>query len=220
MTESDEDYAPLASSNNTVAVYRNPFGFSLQVVESAEHIILVGPSGGFATVRKAVFHKFKHFLILSLQLEVAKAPANGGVSTGNDANLVLSFQDQPLKSTNNAAFQQLFQAVTDIQTATFGLSGSADVVARTSIGDVPIGDIPFNVTTSLTGINSFGHTASLSGVKITGSGGNGGNEYITAPLTTTLQNPSQVSLETVDIALPVFYKDVQIGRAAINVSSA
>lgn len=152
-------------------------------------------------------------------MEVAKAPANGGVSTGNDANLVLSFQDQPLTSTNNAAFQQLFQAVTDTKTASFGLSGSADVTARTPIGDVPIANIPFNVTTNLAGINSFGGTAALNGVTITGSGGNGGNEYITAPLKTTLQNPSNVSLETVDIALPVYYKNVQIGRAAIDVSS-
>jgi hypothetical protein len=68
------------------------------------------------------------------------------------------------------------------------------------------------------GINSFGGTASLSNVTIAGSGGNGGNQFIVSPLTTTLHNPSNVSLDTVDISLPVIFDNVQIGQAAINVS--
>ena len=68
------------------------------------------------------------------------------------------------------------------------------------------------------GINSFGGTAALSNVTVTGSGGNGGDEFIVSPLQTTLQNPSNVSLDTVDISLPVIFNGVTIGRAAINVS--
>jgi hypothetical protein len=59
--------------------------------------------------------------------------------------------------------------------------------------------------------------APLSNISVTGSGGEGGNQYIVAPLTTTLNNPSNVSLVTNDIALPVVYQGVKIGRAAINV---
>jgi Protein of unknown function (DUF3712) len=70
----------------------------------------------------------------------------------------------------------------------------------------------------LTGINSFGHAASLSNVSVQGSGGAGGNQYIISPLTTTLQNPSNITLDTVDISLPVIYKGVMIGRAAVSVS--
>ena len=68
-----------------------------------------------------------------------------------------------------------------------------------------------------TGINAFGGIASLSNVSITGSGGNGGSEYIKTPLTTKLQNPSNVSLTTTDVSLPVYYQGVMLGRAAINV---
>jgi hypothetical protein len=70
----------------------------------------------------------------------------------------------------------------------------------------------------LTGINSFGHTALLSNVSVRGSGGAGGNEFIISPLTTTLQNPSSISLDTVDVSLPVIFKGVTIGRAAVSVS--
>jgi hypothetical protein len=69
------------------------------------------------------------------------------------------------------------------------------------------------------GINSFGRTAGIGNVSITGSGGSGGNQYVNADLTTTLQNPSNISLLTNDLSLAVFYKDVKIGRAAINVGS-
>lgn len=52
---------------------------------------------------------------------------------------------------------------------------------------------------------------------VTGSGGVGGSEFIVAPLTTTLQNPSNISLDTINVALPVVFNGVTIGRAAINV---
>jgi hypothetical protein len=84
--------------------------------------------------------------------------------------------------------------------------------------------IPFTfrstfITTTCAGINGFGHTASLGNVTITGSGGNGGDQYINADLTTILQNPSNLSLQTNDVSLAVFYEDVKIGRAVIDVCS-
>jgi hypothetical protein len=129
-------------------------------------------------------------------------------------------------------------AVTDTQDVEFELKSSVDVVARTTIGYVPIPNISFNVTSALkgklpifltflsllmattyVGISSFGHTAGLGNVSITGSGGSGGNQYVNAGLTTTLQNPSNISLRANDLSLAVFHKDVKIGRAVINVGS-
>lgn len=115
--------------------------------------------------------------------------------------------------------QTLFQQVTDTSQSVLTLKGTADVTAKTTIGNVPIAGIPFNVPSSLVGINQFGGKTSLSNISVTGSGGSGGNQYITSPLTTQLDNPSNVSLTTNDIALPVLYNGVQLGRAAISVSS-
>ena len=74
-----------------------------------------------------------------------------------------------------------------------------------------------SITTTYAGINGFGQTAGLGNVSITGSGGSGGNQYINADLTTTLQNPSNISLQTNDISFAVFYDEVKIGRAVIDV---
>ncbi|KAI0370690.1 hypothetical protein BV20DRAFT_966193 [Pilatotrama ljubarskyi] len=198
MTEQDQAFAPSASSKHVLAQYKNPFGFSLQVVQGAEDIIL--GAGGTDVA----------------ELKLPMAPADGGVSTGNVAPLVITFENQTLQSKNNAAFSYFFAAVTDTPGVQFELKGAADVVARTTIGDVPISGIPFNVTTSLKGIDAFEHTASLSNVSITGSGSDSHGPFVRSPLTTKLQNPSNVSLQSVDVSFPVIYKGVALGRAAID----
>lgn len=40
MQSDDQAFAPPSSSNETLAVYKNPFGFSLQVVEAGQDIII------------------------------------------------------------------------------------------------------------------------------------------------------------------------------------
>lgn len=40
LTSQDQAFAPLSSSENTLATYQNPFGFSLQVIESGENITI------------------------------------------------------------------------------------------------------------------------------------------------------------------------------------
>lgn len=67
------------------------------------------------------------------------------------------------------------------------------------------------------GINAFGGTAALTNVSVVGSGGVGGSEFVVVPLEATLQNPSNVSLDTDDISLPVIFQGVNIGRTALNV---
>lgn len=220
MTTQDEAFAPITSSQDTLATYKNPFGFSLQVIESGQNLTIGFNGASIAQVC--------HPLITSVciaeslrKLNLPSAPADGGVSTGNVVDLVLSFQDQPLRSLDNDGFTAFFAAVTDTSSVGMELSGTADVVGRTSIGDVPISGIPFDVHSTLTGINSFNGTASLSNVSITGSGGTGGNEFIVSPLTTTLNNPSNISLTTVDISLPVTFQGVLVSfNSAMHLRAA
>ncbi|KAH9934026.1 uncharacterized protein BXZ73DRAFT_100865 [Epithele typhae] len=198
MTEQSEAFAPKASSQNVLAEYKNPFGFSLQVVKSAEDITLASQGVDIA------------------KLELPQQDTDGGVSTGNSAPLNLPFQDQTLQSLNDAAFVQFFAAVTDTADVSFQLNGSADVVARTPIGDIPISGIPFGVTTALKGINAFNKAAQLSNISIAGGGTDSHGAFILSPITTVLENPSNISLSTVDVELPVFFKGVQLGRAVID----
>ncbi|KAG1785555.1 uncharacterized protein HD556DRAFT_110398 [Suillus plorans] len=198
MQNQDQAYSPLSGSNNTVAQYKNPFGFSLQVIQSTVNIDL--DYGGTAAA----------------QLNLPQSDNIGGVSTGNLAALPISFHNVPLTSVNNGAFEAMFAQVTDKVSADLELSGTADVTAKTAIGDVPISGIAFDVPSSLSGMNSFDSKATITNISISGSGGNGGDQYIISPLTSSMNNPSNISLDTVDIALPVYYQDVMIGRAAFD----
>jgi Protein of unknown function (DUF3712) len=83
-----------------------------------------------------------------------------------------------------------------------------------------ISGIAFNVPSNIKGINSFDGTAALSNVSITGSGGNGGNQFIVSPLTTTLQNPSNISLLTTGIALPVDFNGVQVRSTSSSIHNS
>jgi hypothetical protein len=133
MLQQSQAFSPVASSLHTLAQYRNPFGFSLQVTESGETLTIVSDGINVA------------------QLVVPSAPVSAGVSTGNLADLVISFQNQTLQSLNNDAFEAFFAAVTDTASVQTNLTGSANIVGRTAIGDVPIQGVPFNVITTLAG---------------------------------------------------------------------
>ena len=52
MTDDSETFAPKASSQHVLAQYKNPFGFSLQVVKSAEDITLAEQGASVAQVRR------------------------------------------------------------------------------------------------------------------------------------------------------------------------
>ncbi|KAJ7647487.1 hypothetical protein FB45DRAFT_200334 [Roridomyces roridus] len=198
MQTQDQAFAPLASSDNILATYKNPFGFSLQVVAAGQDILLSELG----------------LPIASLHLPIA--PADGGVSTGNVADLPITFQNVPLVAASEEGLELLFASALLTASSSFDMSGAANVSARTSIGDVPINGIAFSVTSSLVSFNSFDGSAALSNVSVTGSGGDGGNQFVVAPLTTTLQNPSNISLDTVDISLPVMFQGVNVGSAVID----
>lgn len=52
---------------------------------------------------------------------------------------------------NDDAFDAVLAEVTLTASVSLELSGTTNVTAKTSIGDVPISGIPFNVTSSLAG---------------------------------------------------------------------
>lgn len=90
-----------------------------------------------------------------MKLVIPQAPANGGVSTGNLVDLDIAFTDIPLQALNPAGFATLFAGVTLKPDVEVEVTGTADVTARTTIGDIPIAGIPLNVVSDLKGIFFF-----------------------------------------------------------------
>lgn len=64
-----------------------------------------------------------------LELPVEKA-VSAETSTGNNATLVLAFEDRTLSSLDNGAFQSFFDAVTNTALVNFNLHGDANGESR------------------------------------------------------------------------------------------
>lgn len=190
-----DSYTVPSSNNQTIAVFSNPFGFSLQPIKAAPHILIRYQNADTAT------------------LDLPLADVQAGTSRGptDFQNLQLMFRNQNLVAVDHGSFQSFFAQLTDQARGTFDLDGSTDVTARTVIGDIPIAGIPFNVTTSLSGINSFGRSTTISDLYVDSAT----PQYIRIPLKVTLNNPSNLTVNTKDISLPTRYQGYEAGRTII-----
>lgn len=189
-------YSPISSSSDTTAQFDLPFGFGLNIV-SLEQTILVH----YQNVQFA-------------QLALGTVAANTDVST---RVIHLSFQNVPFAVADGqqSTFQQFLAQTTTSDSVTFGLSGTASSQAETAAGRLSISGIAFNVESNMKAINTFGGTAQISDVRIVGSGGDGGNQYVSSPLKTGLNNPSNISLVAGSISLPTFYQGTQVGESVV-----
>ncbi|PWN53595.1 hypothetical protein IE53DRAFT_140447 [Violaceomyces palustris] len=188
-------YTVPSSSNQTLATFSNPFHFSLTPIKAAPKIVISYAGGQTA----------------SLDLPLATVQAGTSRAPEDIENLQLMWKDQNIIAIDRPNFQAFFAQLTDKDRGTFGLNGGTDVVARTVIGDITITSIPFNVTTSLSGINSFNGVTTLSNVKVS----SGTNQFIWIPLTVQLANPSNLTVFTDEVFLPVIFSGEQVGKAEI-----
>lgn len=196
-----DSYTIVGSNNQTLAMFANPFGFGLTPLEAGPMITLT--YGG----------------VDAANINLPLAPVKAGTSRGptDMQPLELSFMNQDIVAADHGAFSSFLAKLADTDSATFGLKGTTSVVAGLVIGNPTITGIPFNVTSSLRGINSFNHVAGVSNVSVD----SGTPDYIGIDLTATLENPSNLTLFTNQLSLPVRYTSsttktpVIIGRATI-----
>lgn len=189
-------YNAPTSTNQTLAVFANPFHFRLTPTQVASNIT-VSYNGGETA-----------------QLDIPSEKVNAETSDSPDdkATIPLSWKNVPLQSLNDGNYNSLFACLTDTARCTLDLTGEASIIAQTAIGALPISGIPFsNIASPLDGINSFGNVVGISNVTVTG----GVPAYINIPLNVELNNPSEITLFTKDISLPVLYEDYEVGRAII-----
>ncbi|KAN0059778.1 hypothetical protein ACQY0O_008352 [Thecaphora frezii] len=192
-----DSYTVPSGSNSTIATFANPFYFSLQPIKAAPKIHLSYQGGDTATL---------NLPLSNVQAGTSRAPTDFQI-------LQLMWRDVPIVAGDHANFQAFFAQLTDTARGTFDLKGSTDVTARTVIGDIPIGGIPFNVTTTLTGINSFNGVTTISDVHVS----SGTPAFLWIPLKVTLFNPSNLTVFTKEVFLPVLFSNVFVGRAEIPI---
>ncbi|BGP00846.1 hypothetical protein RTBOTA2_002159 [Rhodotorula toruloides] len=196
ITEQSEAYAVPTSNNRTVAIYQNPFGFSLTAIAAGGDFYI-----NYNGVDTAL-----------LPLPVAKS-VSAETSTGNNATLVLDFKKQILTSLNTGSFNDFFNAVTNTAEVSFNLHGGANVTAQTNAGNIPISGIPFSVGTSLAGIQSLNARPTVvSNLDVH----HGYPTYLQILADATLFNPSQITVITNDVNFGLDFMDQIIGTVVIG----
>jgi hypothetical protein len=192
-----DPYSIPASNKYTVASFSNPLNFHLHPLSVTPLITLT------------------YLDVDTAQINLPRTDVRAGTSTGpNDRqNITFGFNNVDITSLNDGSFQAFFAKLADTKGANFGLKGSTSVVAETPIGNPTITGIPFNVMTSLVGINSFNGKAPLSDLTVNDPT----KGYLGIHLNAALFNPSNITLFTTQVSLPVYYDkyNVYIGRATI-----
>ncbi|GJN94719.1 hypothetical protein Rhopal_007810-T1 [Rhodotorula paludigena] len=195
ITEPKDDFNVPTSNNRTVAIFQNPFGFSLTPIEAG---------GDF-------YINFNGADTALLELPVEKA-VSAETSTGNNATLVLAFEDRILSSLDNGAFQSFFDAVTNTALVNFNLHGDANVTAQTNAGNIPI-SVPFSVPASLAGIQSLNARPTVvSNVDVN----RGFPEYLRILADASLFNPSEITVITNDVVFGLQFNSAIIGSVVIG----
>ncbi|KZP29367.1 hypothetical protein FIBSPDRAFT_778824 [Athelia psychrophila] len=112
--------------------------------------------------------------------------------------------------------QELLETVTDTRLVNLTLEGSTNVTAKTTISNVPIASIPFNVKSSLAGLkwfpNSARHTITVVDLVVAG----GTPDYLLITINTDLLNPSNITLETSSVTFALRFESVTIVSTIID----
>lgn len=190
-----DPYVIQGGTNQTMAIFANPFRFSLHPLRAAPLITLTYQGSDTA------------------QINLPDAPVTAGTSTSPDdkEQLILKFKDQDISSLDNGHFQSFFAKLTDTDRVDFGFKGNTSILAATHVGNIPITGIPFNVSSMLTGINSFNDAFGTQNLIVVG----GRPQYVEITLNAILSNPSNLTVFTDQVSLPILYQNVYVGRVII-----
>lgn len=130
-----EAYAPIAGSNHVRAQLKNPFGFPLTISSLNMDVDI-----SCQNQRTAHMH-------------IPDVPS----STDPQGVINTAFSNVPLQVDDGAhdLFNGFTKSLTESNSVTFGMSGSANSVAETAVGSLKLHNITYNVQSSLNGMSYY-----------------------------------------------------------------
>ncbi|KAE8229507.1 hypothetical protein CF326_g5523 [Tilletia indica] len=145
-------------------------------------------------------------------LNIPQTRTNTDVSS---RTITLAYDDIPLVVPDNAhsQFSQFIADATRQARIDFRLNGIATATASTAAGPVTITDLDFNVASSLAGVENLNaRPAEVTNLDVA----RGFPDYLLLSLTTTLYNPSNLTVGTGDVRFNTVYKGQVIGQVVLN----
>ncbi|CAG8512217.1 15440_t:CDS:2 [Dentiscutata erythropus] len=189
-----DQYTPMASSSLLTASFSIPFGFKLFVKQISQDIELFDGQTKLAT------------------LSIPFTTASGDSESGNLTSSFAPTQFKVVPGSEND-FDDFAKRLTVEENVTLTMKGIANVISNTSIGNVTIDGIKFEVQTTLQGIQGLTSSPTvINSLKVTG----GSAEHINIELLVSLSNPSNVKIGlNSDVIFDLICNDTIIGSVII-----
>ncbi|KAF8523830.1 hypothetical protein JB92DRAFT_3093957 [Gautieria morchelliformis] len=163
-----------------------PFAFPINIVALEQNITATSQGQSFA------------------ELVIPKGPSQTDVNT---RVIHLTFSDVPFAvfSDKFAVFKQFWMQTTISSSETFKLSGAANTDASTAIGTLSLTGINFNVSTTIAGLQGLNtKPAVVSNLDVN----HGFSDFPLIKVTTTLTNPSNLTISMGDVAFTLMFEYV------------
>lgn len=146
---SEQDpWNPAFTTTTTTAAFSLPFAFPVDITNLASQIYAADGAGAARSRSRLAKRAEGDFALL----DIPGIPVRTDVTA---RTIQLDFENVPFASVDNGAFSNFLVDVTDDESKTFTLRGSADTVAGTAIGALNLEDIAFSVQTSLLGLQGL-----------------------------------------------------------------
>ncbi len=190
----DTAWNPATSTANTTAPFFLPFNFPVDITAA---------QGGFIAN-----YQNQDAAILNVPMVPARTDVGSRV-------LTLAFENIPFEVFGNAhnTFSQFLADTTASQQVTFTLKGTTTARTNTAAGTVTISDIPFDVDSTILGVQNFNaRPAVVSNLDVA----RGYPDYLMITLDTALYNPSDLTIGVGDVNFNTLYTGDLIGQALIN----
>jgi len=169
----DQPWTPTASSSSIAAVYQLPFNISMNITAISNAVLtLAYESVPLADITTAVWN------------------TTNSDMAHNNISFTLPTSPLPIRANAHDMFGEFLIAVAQQESASFGILGSAQSTAVTSLGEVNI-VVPFNTTLNLPGINFKAMKPVLSNIMVV----DGNANYVTINATVLIDNPSIFAVE-------------------------
>jgi hypothetical protein len=184
---------PLASSDSITARMALPFGFNLNISQISNSFNIVN---------------MQNEIVAGLATPLGASTSDVRVLSPTDTegtiNITISNTSLSCPDPQHPAFASFNQLLTSSDEVQFFLVGNSSAIANLSIGAIKLDPIKVNVSTSLKGLQGLNKTG-MTTIHGTDVIGGVANEGIQLDINVSIENPSNLDLETGDLSMYLFF---------------
>ncbi|CAG8543902.1 28606_t:CDS:2, partial [Racocetra persica] len=192
----DTAYNPDSSSDKITAEVQTSFGFSLDITDVAQKVVIINDGANMA------------------ELDLAKTPTSSKIKDGK-GTVDISYKHIPLQVFGDAHsnFDSYVKDLTIKDSLKFGFVGSTDAFVKTPVGEVTLSNISVNVISKLDGFQGFNSKKSPAKlIDVT----NGTEDTLTIPISTSIFNPTGNTISVGDVNFGFSFEKQVLGTALIQ----